>query len=190
MFLPFPRSAAGISRCKALNVGTGALDAGFTHQSCVKEGCPSAQGPWSSALGGSDGGASGFEPVYSMRGSRIRRITNSGCFSAQGPLSSALWGAHGGASVLRRHGLGSRQGAALHPPRNLRFLGFSFCCRVFGRGQVRARGLRRALPAPAQGDDPLWKPLLLRVYVSAETYRRSRAVTTTAWTPENPARQQ
>ena len=76
----------------------------------------------------------------------------------------------------------SHGGLCPHPPRNLRFLGFSFCCRLFGRTEVAfwsigaSRDHRGAAPS-------------LRTSPAPETYRSGQAVTTTAQTASISARQ-
>ena len=67
-----------------------------------------------------------------------------------GELSSLLILGSGGRSygrgpVFPSNGLGYG-GLCPHPPRNLRFLGFSICCRPFGRRTLLSHGRRKPLP--------------------------------------------
>ena len=68
--------------------------------------------------------------------------------------------------VLGRAGWGYA-GRCPDPPRNLRFLGFSICCRVFGRNGVRAQKRRRS-PATIAG--------LRRQFVLTFSQKRTAAV--------------
>ena len=63
--------------------------------------------------------------------------------SLDSPSAAASSG--GGQRTFRGHA-----GRCPDPPRNLRFLGFSFCCRVFGRWTADVQGSRWALPRPAK----------------------------------------
>ena len=71
-----------------------------------------------------------------------------------GELSSLLILGSGGRRLRTRaffpaNGLGYG-GLCPHPPRNLRFLGFSICCRPFGRRTLRTRAQAQAATTAAQ----------------------------------------
>ena len=67
-------------------------------------------------------------------------------------------------------------GLCPHPPRNLRFLGFSICCRLFGRRTLRTRAQAQAATTAAQ-----------RRRLAPETHPSSRAATSAAL-PASPMR--